>query len=152
MGGRGSISGKAGSGTGNREVREYNNTKINQGQQDVIKRLNKKMPVGSNTPPMFGGGVLMEPIKYTLQADGTIEYKAKTMKLNSGVESATIGVGSISPNVRIYETTGRIMRDANVNNMRYSLMRLKGEKLVDKALSKKEYKEYEEMLQKSKTR
>ena len=152
MGGRGSSSGKAGGGAGNREVRENNNAKINQGQQDVINRLNKKMPVGSNTPPMFGGGVLMEPIKYTLQADGAIEYKAKTMTLNSGVESATIGVGSIPPSVRIYETAGKIMRDANVNNMRYSLMRLKREKLVDKALSKKEYKEYEEILQKLKTR
>ena len=103
MGGRGSSSGKAGSGTGNRKVREYNNTKINQGQQAVIDRFNKKMPVGSNAPPSFGGGVLMEPIKYTLQADGTIEYKAKTMKLNSGDESVTIGVGSIPPSVRIYE-------------------------------------------------
>lgn len=137
MGGRGSTSGKA---------------KISQGQQDVIDRLNKKMPVGSNTSPRFGGGVLMEPIKYTLQANGTIEYKAKTMVLNSGEKSVTIGDGDIPPHVRIYETTGKILRDANVNNMRYSLMRSKGEKLVDKVLSKKEYKEYEEILQKLKTR
>ncbi len=109
MGGGGSSSGKAGSGTGNRKVRENNNAKINQGQQDVINRLNKKMPVGSNTSPKLGGGVLMEPIKYTLQADGTIEYKTKTMKLTGGDESVTIGVGNIPPRVRIYETTGKIM-------------------------------------------
>lgn len=145
MGGRGSSSGKA-------KASGKQSAKINQGQQDVIDRLNKKMPVGSNTSPRFGGGVLMEPIKYTLQADGTIEYKAKTMTLNSGEKSVTIGDGDIPPHVRIYETTGKILRDANVNNMRYSLMRSKGEKLVDKVLSKKEYKEYEEILQKLKTR
>ena len=141
MGGRGSSSGKA-------KASGKQSAKISQGQQDVIDRLNKKMPVGSNTSPRFGGGVLMEPIKYTLQADGTIEYKAKTMVLNSGEKSVTIGDGDIPPHVRIYETTGKILRDANVHNMRYSLMRSKGKKLVDKVLSKKEYKEYEEILQK----
>lgn len=145
MGGRGSSSGKA-------KASGKQSAKISQGQQDVIDRLNKKMPVGSNTSPRFGGGVLMEPIKYTLQADGTIEYKAKTMVLNSGEKSVTIGDGDIPPHVRIYETTGKILRDANVHNMRYSLMRSKGKKLVDKVLSKKEYKEYEEILQKLKTR
>lgn len=128
----------------------YNNTKINQGQQAVIDRFNKKMPVGSNTSPKLGGGVLMEPIKYTLQADGTIEYKTKTMVLNSGEKSVTIGDGDIPPHVRIYETTGKIMRDANINNMNNSYMRLKKEMLIDKALSKKEYREYQERLRKLK--
>ena len=44
------------------------------------------------------------------------------------------------------------MRDANINNMKNSFKRLKSEKLIDKVLSKKEYKEYEEILQKLKTR
>ena len=94
----------------------------------------------------------MEPIKYTLQADGTIEYKTKTMKLTGGEKSVIIGDGDIPPRVRIYETTGKIMRDANINNMKNSYMQLKKEMLIDKALSKKEYSEYQEKLQKLKTR
>ena len=128
----------------------YNNTKINQGQQAVIDRFNKRVPVGSNAPSRLGGGVLMEPIKYTLQANGTIEYKTKTMKLTGGDESVVIGVGNIPPRVRIYETTGKIMRDANINNMKNSYMQLKKEMLIDKALSKKEYREYQERLRKLK--
>lgn len=145
MGGRGSSSGKA-------KASGKQPAKISQGQQDVINRLNKKMPVGSDTPPSLGGGVLMEPIKYTLQADGTIEYKTKTMKLTSGEKSVTIGSGDIPSRVRIYETTGKIMRDANINNMNYSYMQLKKEMLIEKVLSKKEYREYQERLQKLKTR